>query len=100
MKLLRKIKSRKLVIVVTEDPLKPEFYIKYEYEDVLQESLFKKILKKPASWLIVSFMIILGLSVITTQDKWVAVFNSTLFWLYLLVFIYHIKQLKQEIENN
>lgn len=100
MKLIRKAKKKVIVIDTTKDPFNPDVYERIEYEDVLQESLFKKILKKPASWLIVAFMIILGLSVITTQDKWVAVFNTTVFWLYVVVFIYHIKELKQEIENN
>lgn len=98
MKLVRKIKSRTLVIDETQNPLNPEIYFKYEYEDVLQESLFKKVIKSTATWIFLAVIGIFVAGLILTKDKWVAVMNTIVLIVYLNLLRIHIQSLKKENE--
>lgn len=100
MKLVRKIKSRTLVIDETKNPLNPEIYFKYEYEDVLQESLFKKVIKSTATWVLLTIIGIFVAGLFLTKSKWVAVTDTIALIVYLNLFRIHIKSLKKENEVN
>lgn len=98
MKLVRRIKSRTLVIDETKNPLNPEIYFKYEYEDVLQESLLKKVIKSLGTWVLLAVILILVAAIISTNSKWVAVTDTIALVVYLNLLRIHIQLLKKENE--
>lgn len=102
MKLVRRIKKKTLVIDETKDAYNPEIYFKYEYEDIIQESLFKKVIKSLATWVLLSVIVIFAAAVILTKDKWVAVTDTIVLIIYLNLLRIHFQSLKKEneVHNN
>jgi len=99
MKLVRKVKKTVLYIDMT-DPRNPKGFEKVEYEDVLEDSTFKKLLKSWTTWVILFGSIVLGLGVIFTDSKWWGIFLFQLFNGYVFMGYRHYKNFKdQHIED-
>jgi hypothetical protein len=89
MKLKRKLKSRKIIIDLS-NPNDPNLWYENEYEDVLIEPFYKLVLKHPIFWINLSVILLNMVSLLLTTDKIILACNGllvTVFCVYLTAFI-------------